>query len=1353
MRPVVRLVLAALHAVVIVAAMHAADAARKHYRLPEGDATDTLRQFAQQADCEIMFSADAVAGVKTNAVSGDSTPCATLDLMLAGTPLRVKQDATTGALAVVRDIPTENLADRKGGVKTAQSTSATANPDAERMIARPASDREEDVVLSPFLVNAESEKDRYQATSTLAGTRVRTELKNVASSISVVTSQFLKDTGATNNETLLVYTTNTEVGGVYGNYGAVGVTFTEGGGEANLVHPHVNTRIRGLDSADNTRDFFLTDIPWDSFNVGRIDIQRGPNSILFGIGSPAGIINSSVNTAVFKNASVFENRLGSFGTVRDSLDLNHVLLDKQLAIRITLLDDHTQYRQQPANSHDKRAFGAVQWNPRFFNSDSAHTGIRFNFERGDVKANRPRILPPTDSITPFFDPDTVNKTAWDSYYAWTAGIMPSGTTKTLATEKVDPWLNQNYGGNYVAANPMFYYDNLAASPSTALYVHQGPPAGSHAGRFAIGPTGAYDNQINGLPFGSRIGIGNYNQYTITANLYDKTLFPGALSGFYKSEVITDPTTFDFYNNLIDGPNKREWQNWTAYNLSLEQTFLNSRLGFQFVYDRQQYDDAGESNGSPFLSVDLNANLPTSLPWAYGSVVKYNGTGAAGTNQNAGRAYIGGSNGGGYSIGTDRESFRLTATGELRATDFMNRSLISDVLGRHILTGLYSRDAFDRETRGWNRFGMSVEWDDTLGAGPGIDGSGSMDIKDLSRAVGWLNYVSAPLFNASSAAGLHIQPLTAVIAPSGATNIQYFDSHWKWSLVPGDPGYVDPAAAWTNPTAINPPGSSQVSTQSENPANYAGWTTGTFKILNADQGDIDSLYTSAAKLRQVNISAGLTWQAFLWDDMIAGTYGWRRDTQSQRSGNGTISTATKAVGTSFGLTSDETKVVGDSRSWGVVLHEPKALRNKLPLGTNLSLIYNEGSNCRVENRYNFTGDPLPNAKGLTKEYGVAISMLNDRLQLKTIWYETTMQDANLSSTLSSQSTLGAYSYYSHYLPAWGLGNVLQAIAGMNGDPLVANSAFRWNYAAKDTPNVTALNNVTSAEFLNHPSTIAEKAAITAFLENMPPQSWWNAYGYGVNVAQAKARNYQTAITGWTVNMAITSIRPTGAGTINGVAPTGTVDNKSKGVEFEVVGQLMKNWNVSINASKTHASQTKLGAPLIEYMDTMQAFYGTAAGDIRLWSAGDQSIGKYFDQNVGAAYRFQAQTNGKLVPEMSPWRANLVTNYIVSDGLLRGFNVGLGHRWQQGQILGYALNSAQTNLDVNKPYWGKSQASTDLWIGYRRKLGPRIDWHIQLNARSVGQKASLIPLSVQPDGSIALYRIREGQTWTLTNTFSF
>ena len=49
--------------------------------------------------------------------------------------------------------------------------------------------------------------------------------------------------------------------------------------------------------------------------------------------------------------------------------------------------------------------------------------------------------------------------------------------------------------------------------------------------------------------------------------------------------------------------------------------------------------------------------------------------------------------------------------------------------------------------------------------------------------------------------------------------------------------------------------------------------------------------------------------------------------------------------------------------------------------------------------------------------------------------------------------------------------------------------------------------------------------------------------------------------------------------------------------------------------------------------------------------------------------------------------------------------------------------------------------------------KIKWRIQLNIRSLGEDVSLVPLSVQPDGTPAQFRIQEGMTWSLTNTFSF
>src|SRR4051812_42500103 len=109
-------------------------------------------------------------------------------------------------------------------------------------------DEENVVTLSPFEVSSSADNG-YAAATTLAGNRLNTELRDVGNAIQVVTSQFLKDTGATSNETLLQYTTSTEVGNIQGNFAGAG-----DGSQLNennsFKNPNSNTRVRGLTAAD-----------------------------------------------------------------------------------------------------------------------------------------------------------------------------------------------------------------------------------------------------------------------------------------------------------------------------------------------------------------------------------------------------------------------------------------------------------------------------------------------------------------------------------------------------------------------------------------------------------------------------------------------------------------------------------------------------------------------------------------------------------------------------------------------------------------------------------------------------------------------------------------------------------------------------------------------------------------------------------------------------------------------------------------------------------------------------------------------------------------------------------------------
>ena len=130
----------------------------------------------------------------------------------------------------------------------------------------------------------------------------------------------------------------------------------------------------------------------------------------------------------------------------------------------------------------------------------------------------------------------------------------------------------------------------------------------------------------------------------------------------------------------------------------------------------------------------------------------------------------------------------------------------------------------------------------------------------------------------------------------------------------------------------------------------------------------------------------------------------------------------------------------------------------------------------------------------------------------------------------------------------------------------------------------------------------------------------------------------------------------------------------------------------------------------------------------------------------------------MPELREWRFNAISNYDFTEGFLRGVNVGAGFRWQDSIVIGYkpipGATASDVSFDIANPYRGPTESNIDLWIGYgRRQVWKGIDWRIQLNVRNVGQQDGLIPITTQPDGTPAGFRIAPVQTWTVSNIFKF
>jgi hypothetical protein len=446
----------ALCALLVPSVRAATDEARRPYDIPAGEAAATFKEFSEVSGHEILFAAEAIRDVRTRGVKGRFTAREALDRMIADSPLRCSEDEATGAFAVVRRPPDEGPPplvrppeptppaqqpglgqDRSGRAGVLPSlvaaltapylsgqTPASDNPaDATA----PGATRDNPVVkLTPFEVLASSKDVGYYTQNTTAGTRLNANLGDLGASITIISKQQMTDTSAVNINDLFLYEASTE--GTE-NYTA-DTGFGQGTGTNDLIQssPQTQNRVRGLGAVDITHDFFLTNpnIQLDTYNVDDVQLSRGPNSNLFGIGSPAGILNASIEKAVLnKDANEISARLGSFGDFRSTLNLNRALIPDKLSIAVAgLYANAHPTGQAPAYDIQRREFATITLKP-FVN-----TTVRANIEYYDNPNRRANSITPTDEITPWL---ANGSPKWDplTYTATINGVSTAPITNTM----------------------------------------------------------------------------------------------------------------------------------------------------------------------------------------------------------------------------------------------------------------------------------------------------------------------------------------------------------------------------------------------------------------------------------------------------------------------------------------------------------------------------------------------------------------------------------------------------------------------------------------------------------------------------------------------------------------------------------------------------------------------------------------------------------------------------------------------------------------------------------------------------------------------------------------------------------
>jgi outer membrane receptor protein involved in Fe transport len=132
------------------------------------------------------------------------------------------------------------------------------------------------------------------------------------------------------------------------------------------------------------------------------------------------------------------------------------------------------------------------------------------------------------------------------------------------------------------------------------------------------------------------------------------------------------------------------------------------------------------------------------------------------------------------------------------------------------------------------------------------------------------------------------------------------------------------------------------------------------------------------------------------------------------------------------------------------------------------------------------------------------------------------------------------------------------------------------------------------------------------------------------------------------------------------------------------------------------------------------------------------------------------DGTASPELRKWRANLVSDYEFSTGLLKDFSVGGALRWQSAIAIGYpelSVISGAVTSDIKHPYYGKAELNGDMWVGYSARWKNNYIWKVQLNVRNLVGERGYIPVVANPDGRIAIVRNPDPMEFSLRYTLYF
>ncbi len=1174
-----------------------------------------------------------------------------------------------------------------------------------------AADEEEIFELSPFTVDG-SDDEGYRANSTLAGGRLKTQLSDVATSVQVMTAELLEDIGATGMDEVLLYATNADAAGQGSDYMDTerSAQLEIGNSESRQVPMGANN-IRGLGRATRTVDYFVTDIPFDSYISGRVDINRGANSFLFGLGSPGGIINRATNTASLGQDSTkvdlqfSSENFESDTSIRASVNHNKVLIEDKLAVRVATLFNEESYTQEPAMKNTQRNFAAFTYKPL----NETKLTIRGSYENGNIVSNPGNRLSPLENLSTFLN--NTNGITWPVTAENPAGRM---TVDTIAN--INALTGSNPGWhNYLG------FDNNGDAIAT-----WGNSSGAPVGRgWALvfdgsedengNPTRAFALQTGGnFRIGDEVfdsaGDGRINENSIFTGPPGYRNIGGDFTN-WSDQGLLDYSVYDWRTQLLSGGLDRTSFDFDRSNLTVEYVSDDGNYGAEVSFDKQYFDrESYIFAGNPRLTFDVNKTLPMGENDLFGEV-----------NPNYGRIFVYTGTPTSTYVDSNRETMRATAFGKL---DFEEKydGFLGKLLGNHTATALF--DSTEKNS-------SDIRY--TLGSEGGDVAFHVYDenVQGNNRRTKSIIYLGPQQLDAWSDPNFTMADFQVDSIPGSLPIDSLDDGHMTQVAYRnlGDP---------TTDLSRN-------------------------SVYGDEYTDVTSFYNMMraqnAKLERTTVdSKALNIQSFLLNDLLVANLGWREDeveyllnSSPPKTEPQNVSLVTPDV---FNLDTTEprTAETASNFAYGLVMKVPSQF---LPENSSLAFHYGESSNFSPSpDGYDIDGNITEAMDGESMDYGVTFS--GEKFSVRLNFYE-----GNATNIGSAAGTNGGFGY-----------GVVAAQAAMNvmRDTRRNLDDYDWDLDGEfDDPTLDldgdgviddyASSNPLSLDQLHQLYNAWNNDMVTPFMKEITnweytpssePGANDDSYIMGSDMYYILKDTLDLEAEGKEIEL---TFNPTKDWRI---AVNATQQSSKISNSYPRLLEFSKRYQAALDQVDDTVTEDGTVIPIERYRNNGNWLRDTPRADQNAINA---LYGKYYSNSWGGQlYLYSKALEGTEDPKTREYRVNVITNYKFSDGKFKGLNVGGAFRYQSEAALGFELvEDEETGVPYPnplKPHYDEGREYFDFWAGYNTKLGgDRVKWKVQLNIRNAFAEKDPLPAQFQPDGSVARMAIPAVRQIILRNTFEF